>query len=59
MDLYINYNELEKLFSNFFDCPINKLCLSNNKGDKLLFTDIKRLLSDSSVDFGVDLDDCK
>lgn len=59
MDLYINYKKLENLFSNFFGAPIDELEFSNQKGDKMLFSDIKRLLSDSSIDFGVDLNDCK
>lgn len=59
MNLYINYNELGKLFSNFFNSPIEELVFTNQKGEKMLFNDIKRLLSDTSIDFGVDLDDCK
>ena len=59
MDLYINYNELEKLFSNFFNSPIDELVFANQKGEKMLFNDIKRLLNDTSIDFEVDLDDCK
>lgn len=58
MNLYINYNELEKLFSDFFNSPVDELVFTNQKGEKILFNDIKRLLS-SSVDFEVELDDCK
>lgn len=59
MNLYVNYKQLESIFFDFYSIPANEIIFTNNIGKSFTFNDIKRLLSDTAIDFGADLDDCK